>query len=66
MSDWQPIETCPDYGEPFIATYRNEDWRWVPEICVVSDRIRTTAGDEFPATHWTPLPKPPQPPEDAR
>lgn len=63
MSDWQPIETCPDYGDPFVGIYRNEDFRWVPAICVMENRIITVAGDDFPASHWLPLP---QPPEDAQ
>lgn len=64
MSDWQPIETAPKYGdilvycadtdEQFVVFRRKRAWIYAH---VIDGKIRITVACE--PTHWRPLPEPP-------
>ena len=77
MSDWQPIETAPRDGTPFLAWAKGflqdelgptEDW--VPSRALVTEwrafafRCAET-GNTFEFTHWMPLPPPPEQTEES-
>jgi hypothetical protein len=52
---WQPINTAPKDGTPFLVYFRNHvelvaGWREYSEII---------AFGEPPSTHWHPIPQPP-------
>ena len=66
MSGWQPIETAPKGDEMFLAycppcaTFpggRTMIWRG---HILAMQNDRTPLHLRFPATHWMPLPEPPQ------
>lgn len=70
MSEWQPIETAPKDGAPFLACM---DWRVddLGKCCVIRWRAPISSrspgqwlsipGDwSYRPTHWMPLPEPPQ------
>ena len=69
MSDWQPISTAPRDGAEFLAFDGSmvEVVKFDPDgILRVScnlDRFSMDAAVSCDATHWMPIP---QPPEDAR
>ena len=62
MSEWLPIESAPKDGTMILA--------WVPDGRMMIWRAdllwrglsnRTPEHLQFPATHWMPLPSPPDP-----
>jgi hypothetical protein len=60
--EWQPIETAPSgvillYYPPVLPTAR---YRALPEIFRVVDNRRKGRRCMDGATHWQPLPKPPE------
>lgn len=62
-SDWQPIETRPRDDSQFLAC--TEDGRVMIFNGIILDRILTNDDRapkhlQFPATHWMPLPTPPE------
>ncbi len=65
MSEWQPIETAPKDGTPFLAAFDRGQigvmyWEsWGDEPDEGSWRGHWFEHDEDRATHWMPLPKPP-------
>lgn len=60
-SEWQPIETAPEYGE-FLVYMPDEPRRkiqaasWHPNVKVIGDHFDY---DRTRPTHWMPLPDPP-------
>lgn len=67
---WQPIETAPKDGEPFIIGSYNAKGQWCSDIwspvylAQEFQRIESGFYDNSPhlmwqPTHWTPLPEPP-------
>ena len=63
LDGWQPIETAPRNGDPFLVAdarsgARRVCYRYNPSSR--TDEIRTCGmRAKFPATHWMPLPAPP-------
>ena len=61
MSDWQSIETLPEYGENVIGAYFcRHQGKWIARIVALERQfIAVDGGYAFPATYWMPLPPPP-------
>lgn len=62
MTEWQPIETAPESGEWFMTYSPDAD---DPFDFAVFDReqghfCKVCCGYQY-ATHWMPMPPPPQP-----
>ncbi len=65
MTNWQPIETAPKDGKWVLITEDSGTWmevaRWYKgSWCSYPFTIFGEAKDESPASHWTPLPDPPE------
>jgi hypothetical protein len=66
MSEWQPIETAP-FGERVLLGWRHwRDWQWCMEVGpAISGWKRgniSNVSKHGSATHWMPLPEPPNVP----
>lgn len=74
---WQPIETAPRDGSWFLAVSAGVDKRtgrpWQPGIVAINadgdyvpddfhEDYFTVCANEWPVTHWMPLPAPPKEP----
>ncbi len=68
-SAWQPIETAPKDGEPFLGTYQWDDtgeWEvlrmcWIDYAGRFGDATYAPFIDsQTQPTHWMPLPAPPE------
>ena len=56
--EWQPIETAPDDGTPFLVTDGElTAVGWLGEHCGSIDLLWGCL--KFKSTHWMPLPEPP-------
>ena len=62
-SGWQPIDTLPSEGGPFLIYWPETIVERGHEIDLCSaDEYESILGfGERPATHWMPLPAPPEP-----
>lgn len=66
VSDWQPIETAPKDGTRILIATRSIDGgvqlvAWFGPACAA---FYDETGDSYiDATHWMPLPSPPQDPQ---
>ena len=62
MSQWQPIETAPKDGQFLIAERRPTSWEYHVRHIVLypawSERLKEKQLEY--ASHWMPLPPPPQ------
>lgn len=64
MSEWQPIETCPKNGTPFLCGLWLKDYFWITKAFWANgvvdggwDGAREPI--EVTAKYWMPLPTPP-------
>jgi len=68
MSNWQPIETAPRDGTPFLGAIRWGDHDWeILRMCwqdhtsnFVDATYAPFSDDQEQPTHWMPLPEPPR------
>ena len=64
MLDWQPIETAPHEDPILLAWQAWPEWKWVMEVGYASTGYRNEVGSSIShhgsATHWQPLPQPPE------
>ena len=68
LSPWQPIETAPKDGTPFLAAipWEGEPWEilrmgWDKIACMFGDATYAPfIEDQEQPTHWQPLPAPPK------
>lgn len=61
MNEWQPIETAPKDGKPFLSLNQEQgDLMAVTWWSSAYRYFRATGGQShYQFTHWMPLPKPP-------
>jgi hypothetical protein len=58
---WQPIETAPRDGEMILAaTADGRMMIWKASLLQVAMEPTLSRHLQFPATHWMPLPEPPE------
>jgi hypothetical protein len=60
MTEWQPIETAPKDGTPFLCIHppmQAEVAHWEDGLVRLNFDMSVT---EISATHWMPLPEPPK------
>lgn len=64
MSEWKPFETVPRDGTPVMITCGGA---WWPAVVAWDEKMGAWMGadgrpkteDNWPLTHWMPLPEPP-------
>lgn len=59
INEWQPIETL-GFKQRVLGAYKTKGGVWMCEVVGLKQYITTASGKVFPATHWMPLPEPPQ------
>lgn len=64
MAEWQPIETAPKDGKWVLITEDSGTWmevaRWYDDCwCSYPQTMFGVMDGEAPASHWMPLPEPP-------